>query len=219
MSGHGQELLVFYIVCDESGSMGPNGGVDTINRSLPELHQTLAEDPLVIDKTRISIIAFSNDADITLPLTQAAEVDALPGVTAGGGTNYGAAFSTLEAAITSDVDALKADGYRVYRPCVFFMSDGQPTDKRWEDQYESLMRHPYCPHILAFGVEQAKPDTLRKIATLKAYMAADGVAAGPALASIMSSIGQTVVASASQAGGQIVIPPTPPGIVDLGDPL
>jgi len=219
MNGNGQELLVFYIVCDESGSMGPNGGVDTINQSLPELHETLAEDPLVIDKTRISIIAFSNDASVTLPLTQAAEVTALPGVTAGGGTNYGAAFSALETAIATDIDSLKADGYRVYRPCVFFMSDGQPTDKRWEERYESLMQHRYRPHILAFGVEQARPDTLRKIATLKAYMAADGVAAGPALASIMNAIGQTVVASASQTGGQIVLPPPPPGIVDLGDPL
>lgn len=213
----GQEIMLFYLVCDESGSMGPNGGVDTINSSLPELHATLASDPLVVDKSRLSIIAFSNEAAVTLPMTQAAEVAQLPGVQAGGGTSYGAAFQTLRQALENDVASLKADGYRVYRPCVFFMSDGEPTDKHWESDYDTLMNHEYRPHIIAFGVDGARPDTLRKVGSLKAFMAADGVSAGPALASIMMSIGQTVVASVSRAGGQIVLPPPPPGVIDLDE--
>ena len=213
----GQEIMLFYLVCDESGSMGSNGGIDTINSSLPELHATLAGDPLVVDKSRLSIIAFSAEAEVTLPLSQASEVAALPGVQAGGGTSYGAAFRALRQALESDVAGLKADGYRVYRPCVFFMSDGEPTDKDWQSDYDALMRHEYRPHIIAFGVDGARPDTLRRVGSLKAFMAADGVSAGPALASIMMSIGQTVVASVSRSSGQIVLPPPPPGVIDLDE--
>lgn len=213
----GQEIIPFYFVCDESGSMGPNGGADYINASLPVLHETLVNDPLVVDKSRLSIITFANDATVTLPMTQVAEVVELPGVDAEGGTSYGAAFQALRQALATDVARMKADGYRVYRPCVFFISDGEPTDQNWESEYESLMNHEYRPHIIAYGVDGARSDTLRKVGSLKAYMATEEVSAGTALASMMMSIGQTVVASVSREGGQIVLPPPPPGVIDLDE--
>ena len=37
-----------------------------------------------------------------------------------------------------DIALLKGSGYQVHRPTVFFLSDGQPTEKeaRWRDQLE-----------------------------------------------------------------------------------
>ena len=64
----GETLLPFYIVCDESGSMGPNGGVDAINQGLPDLHATIAADPLVSDKCRIGLITFSDTAEELMSL-------------------------------------------------------------------------------------------------------------------------------------------------------
>ena len=52
----GNAVLPFYILCDESGSMDANGGIDAVNRGLPELHATIAGDPLVADKCRIGLI-------------------------------------------------------------------------------------------------------------------------------------------------------------------
>jgi uncharacterized protein YegL len=194
----GQEVLLFYIVCDESASMADNGGLDAINEALPELHATLASDPLAVDKSRLSIIAFSESADVILPMCRVTDVADMPGVTKATSTNYGVAFDLLRRAIEDDVNNLKAQGFRVYRACVFFMSDGEPTDD-WEHAYRQLLAHPYRPHIVAFGVDGADPKTLSKIATLKCYVGTDRGKAGRALANVMASIGNTIITSTSNA--------------------
>ena len=61
----------------------------------------------------------------------------------------------------------------------------------------------------AFGVDGARPDIIRKVGSLKAFMAESGVSAGPALASIMESVGQTVVQSVTGDGRKLVLPPPP----------
>jgi uncharacterized protein YegL len=206
----GKEVLLFYIVCDESGSMGPNGGINAINQALPELHSTLAADPLVVDKSRLAIIAFSDTAELILPLSKVAEVADMPGVAEQGMTNYGLAFSLLRQTIEQDVAGMKSQGFRVFRPCVFFMSDGEPSDQ-WESEYQALINHAYRPHIVAFGVDGADPGILAKIATLRCYVGRDKASAGSALANVMTSIGNTIISSTSNIGSgpvNIDLPPT-----------
>src|SRR5690349_5068104 len=108
------QLLPFYLVCDESGSMAGTP-IDAINNSLPELHQEIGANPVVADKTRFCLIGFSDNADVLLPLSDLSVVTQMPKLTAGGGTNYKAAFDTLKTTIESDVAKLKADGNTVYR--------------------------------------------------------------------------------------------------------
>lgn len=216
METAGQELMLFYIVCDESASMGMNGGIETINTALPELHATIVSDPLVVDKARLGIIAFSDTAEVILPLDKATNIVDMPGVTASSATSFGAAFSVLRSTIEHDVNSLKAQGYRVYRPCVFFITDGEPTDDGlWQSEYVALTNHAYRPHIIAWGVDGADHQTLLDIKTLKAFAGVDRASAARALASMMKSIGNTIVSSVSSGGGQIVVPPAPPGVVDL----
>lgn len=207
----GQEVLLFYIVCDESGSMGQNGGIQEINSSLPELHGTLAADPLVVDKSRLSIIAFSDDAEVILPLTRVTDVADMPGVQESGVTNYGRAFAVLQNAINTDVANMKAQGFRVYRPCVFFMSDGEPTDQ-WEPSYQALIQQQNRPNIVAFGVGEADPAILAKIATLRCYVGRDRQNAGKALANVMSTIGNSIISSTSNVQSGPVAIDLPPVI-------
>lgn len=115
----GENILPFYIVCDESGSMEGIGGIDAINSGLPELHSTIASDPLVSDKCRIGLISFSDIAEELLPLSRATDIPAMPGVQAKGVTNYGEAFTLLRYVIDRDIDGLKSQGYQVFRPAVF----------------------------------------------------------------------------------------------------
>lgn len=196
----GQELLLFYVVCDESGSMGENGGIEQVNAAFPELHATLAADPLVVDKCRLCIIAFSDEAEVILPLCRISEVEQMPGVKESGATSYGAAFRLLEATIKDDVARLSSRGYRILRPCVFFISDGDPTDE-WQAAYSSLMTSDVRPSIITFGVGDAgaNPSILRKVATLRCFAGRDRSRAGTALANVMTSIGNTIIVSTSRA--------------------
>lgn len=220
----GQDLLLFYIVCDESGSMGENGGIDQVNAALPDLHHAISQDPIVVDKSRLAIIAFSDDAQVLLPLSKAIDIEEMPGVQDSGATSYGAAFSLLDVTIRTDFEMLKREGYRVHRPCVFFISDGDPTDD-WRPAYDALMSREWRPSIISFGVGDAgrDPSTLAQVATLRCFAGRDRSRAGTALSNVMTSIGRTIINSTTRRRGDEVtvdVPDTIDGFetVPVGGP-
>jgi uncharacterized protein YegL len=215
----GEQLLPFYIVCDESHSMDFNGGIDAINSGLPDLHAAIASDPLVNDKARICLISFSDTAEVLVPLLPAADIEELPGMMKKNATSYGAAFRLLKTQIAIDIDKMKADGYKVLRPAVFFISDGEPTDSGyWEDDHADLVNkttNPQAPNIIAFGVDKADRYVMKKVATVAAFMAMENVNPGAALKEIMRSLTASIVASASAAKPTMIIPPAPEGTFSL----
>ena len=123
------QVLPFYLVCDESGSM-KGEPLRAINSSLPDIHSEIGSNPVVADKTRFCVIGFSGQARMVLPLSDLSAVAQMPALGyRTGGTHYGAAFQMLFDAIENDVRTLKAGGGQVYRPAVSFLSDGKPNDK------------------------------------------------------------------------------------------
>ena len=160
-------VLPVYIVCDESASMETNGGIDGVNRGLPELHATIAGDPLVSDKCRIGLITFSDIAEELLPLTNLSDVHPMPGLMEKPMSNYGEAFNLLRVVISRDIANMKSQGIQVYRPSVFFITDGDPTDD-WEANHHALTDknvNPQAPNIIACGVAGANPVVMEKIGT------------------------------------------------------
>ena len=185
----GTAVLPFYILCDESGSMDANGGIDAVNNGLPELHAAIAGDPLVSDKCRIGLITFSDIAEELLPLSNLSDVQAMPGCAAKGMTNYGEAFNLLRVVIARDIANMKSQGIQVYRPAVFFITDGDPTDD-WEANHRALTDkniNPQAPHILAFGVAGANPAVIGKIGTKAAFIAKPGVTPRTVLKEVFQS--------------------------------
>lgn len=209
----GNAVLPFYILCDESGSMDANGGIDAVNRGLPELHATIAGDPLVSDKCRIGLITFSDIAEELLPLSNLSDVQAMPGCTAKGMTNYGEAFNLLRVVISRDIANMKSQGIQVYRPAVFFITDGEPTDD-WEANHRALTDknvNTQAPHIIAFGVAGANPAVIGKIGTKAAFIANQGVDPGNALKEILKSLTNTIVNSSSSSSPTLMVQQAPPG--------
>jgi uncharacterized protein YegL len=185
----GLTVLPFYFLCDEGGSMA-GASMDTVNEGIKQILKALFEDPVVDGKARVSIIAFSDTASVVLPLTQLTNVLAVPGCTARGSSSYSAAFRKLREQIDIDVPDLKAQGFHVLRPVVFFMSDGEPNQEPWEIDYKLLIdpTNQYRPLIISFGVEGANPDTIKQIATAFpgvggkfACVAEFGTSTGPAI--------------------------------------
>ena len=214
----GEQILPFYIVCDESASMAYNGGIDAINEGLPDLHSAIAADPLVSDKSRIGLIAFSDDAEVVVPLARASDIEQMPGMMEKGATNYGAAFECLQTTIAQDVSLLRNDGYQVFRPAVFFITDGEPTDTGWEAAHAALTdksSNSNAPNIIAFGVDGSEPSTIGRVATIKgaAFIADRGINPGAALKEIMRSLTQSIVSSTGAAKPQLVVPPPPDGTI------
>ncbi|MFE0511214.1 VWA domain-containing protein [Streptomyces sp. NPDC058964] len=196
------QILPFYMVCDESGSMAA-GGVDAINSALPDLHHEISTNPSVADKTRFALIGFSTQASVLQPLADLSELTQLPSLSAGGVTSFGAAFRLLKSTIEKDVTDLKADGHDVYRPVVFFLSDGIPTDEGWRTDLKELNSFRYAPKIIAFGISDAETSTITEVANFKAFIQQDeSISPAMAIREFASSLTRSIVSSATSMSAQ-----------------
>ncbi|WP_033345085.1 vWA domain-containing protein [Catenuloplanes japonicus] len=217
-----QQILPFYLVCDESGSMSGEP-IEAINKALPELHSEIGSNPVVTDKTRFCLIGFSSRAEILLPLSDLSTVTEIPALQASGGTDYAKAFDVLRETINDDVNTLKAQGHQVFRPAVFFLSDGLPANNGWEGAYRALTDPGWRPrpNILAFGFGQADQQTIQQVATTKAFMANGQLGPAQALQEFAKSLIRSIVNSGTQSasdqteGATLVMPAEVPGFTTI----
>lgn len=214
-----QQVLPFYLVCDESGSMD-GAPLQAINESLPKIHSEIGSHPAVADKTKFCLIGFSDSAQVLLPLSDLSSVASIPALQVAGGTNYSSAFDLLYDTIADDIQRLKANGDQVFRPAVFFLSDGQPGDS-WEASYKRVTDSGWSlhPNVLAFGFGQIDEATLQRVATVKAFIADGSMGPDEALREFAQSLIQSIVNSGSRpaAGGglTLAVPDDVPGFTTL----
>lgn len=193
------QVLPFYLLCDESYSMDGDP-IQALNDALPKLHREIGTNPVVSEKAHFCIIGFSDDAQVVLPLSDISTIQHMPTLTVRGGTSFGAAFRMLKDQIDRDVADLKSQGHQVFRPSVFFLTDGYATDGgSWESDYDILVdsSNPYHPQIISFGFGDADQDALTQVATLKAFMADGSITPDVALAEFASTLARTIVKSAT----------------------
>lgn len=221
------QVLPMYFVGDESHSMRGTP-IDAVNQGLIELRDEVAQHPLIGKKVRFGIITFADTAETRLELSELSEELLLPTLSPRGrGTSYAAALEALRQIIPGDIALLKGQGYQVHRPSVFFLSDGQPTEKesRWRDRLAELKDPEFRqrPNILAFGVGDADAKVIAEVATSPGYafMMAEGVSTAGAIAEFAASMLNSMVSSAERLdrGEQTVEFEKPEGFVSLDAPL
>jgi uncharacterized protein YegL len=212
-----EQILPFYLVCDESYSMA-GAPLQAINDQIPEIFHEIASNPTVADKARLGIIGFSGSAEVLLPLADLNDVHELPELAPKGATSYASAFTLLRDTIEQDIRRLKADGHIPFRPTVFFLTDGQPTDSDWVTAHRRLTGKDFGPRptILAFGFGDVRPETLQAVATFRAFIADGELDPTNALREFAKQLLNSVVASAvassaafsanPSAGAQMIFP-------------
>jgi uncharacterized protein YegL len=161
----GQVIMPFYLLCDVSTSMA-GSDMDNLNRGVVDLHRALLSEPIINDLVMLSIITFNHEARTVVPLAAPEDIT-LPQLTASGGTQYGPALREFRRAFEADRVRLKSQGKRVYRPCVYFLTDGEPNDKN--DYLQAFTdaitkdRNAY-PYMCSFGFRDATPATMQTLA-------------------------------------------------------
>ena len=165
----GQLVMPFYLLCDVSYSMTHD--MPALNEGIQRLRRAIVSEPAVDDVAHIGILTFSDVGKVVVPLSQMSEHN-VPVLAVEGGTNYGVAFRALAQTITQDNASLKAQGYKVYRPCAFFLSDGEPLDADWEATFRATLTYDPTtgvgmkghPVFVPYGFRDASEDALRKLA-------------------------------------------------------
>jgi len=206
----GQNILPFYLVCDESGSMAGDP-IDSINRAMPELHHEIGTNPVVADKTQFGVIGFSDNAEVLLELSDLSQVATLPVLSHKGGTSYAAAMRCIKDQIELDVDRLKRENHKVYRPVVFFLTDGHPSAD-WRAEWDALVSREfkYHPHIVAFGIgNQVDGAVISAIATFQAFIDDGTMSPAMALREFAVALTKSIVMSGSKSQGDGMTLQTP----------
>ncbi|HTS98253.1 MAG TPA: hypothetical protein VMI33_16710 [Streptosporangiaceae bacterium] len=195
-------LLPVYVLADESYSMLDYVG--QLNAGLASLYETVRSEPMIAAKVRLCVLGFSDDVAVRLGLADLRDTDVLPQMAIRTNTNYHAAFTDLLRRIPGDVGDLKSSGYKVHRPVIYFLSDGQPNpdgaNENWTDTHRRLVdkeRNATAPNIIACGVGDVEAQTILDVATQPefAFIAPVNADIGSSIAKFFVALTTSVVLS------------------------
>ena len=102
-------------------------GIDGVNAGVRQLLLDLHSDPHALETVWISIITFAGTAQQIVPLTEMIGTKA-PRLKVQPGTGLGAALRLLRESIDREVRTHSATHKGDYKPLVFLLTDGDPTD-------------------------------------------------------------------------------------------
>ncbi|MBR1787031.1 MAG: VWA domain-containing protein [Paludibacteraceae bacterium] len=118
--------LPVYLLLDTSGSMYGEP-IEAVKTGVQTLISSLRSDPYALETAFISIITFNTSAQQIVPLTELAAFQQ-PNIDASGCTAMGEALSLLAQKVESEVTKTTAEQKGDWRPLVFILTDGEPTD-------------------------------------------------------------------------------------------
>ncbi len=152
--------LPVYLLLDTSGSMYGEP-IEAVKNGVQTLISTLRSDPYALETAYISIITFNSTAQQDVPLTELSAFQQ-PNITACGCTALGEALQLLSQKISSEVTKTTAEVKGDWRPLVFIMTDGEPTDSITAGL--AAFKQQKCGIVVACAAGQgANTNTLRQI--------------------------------------------------------
>jgi uncharacterized protein YegL len=205
--------LPVYLLLDTSGSMYGEP-IEAVKNGVQVLVSTLRSDPYALETAYLSIITFDSSAQQVSPLTELAAFQQ-PNIQASGCTALGEALTLLSQKADQEVTKTTVEQKGDWKPLVFIMTDGEPTDDLNKGLAEFKKRKWGMVVACAAG-SGANTDTLKKItecvvsldtadsATIKAFF--------KWVSASVSSGSMKVEETGSEATTLSELPPPPPEV-------
>jgi uncharacterized protein YegL len=151
------------LLLDTSGSMAGQP-IASLNLGLKAYQQDLLADSLAAQRVEVAIVTFGGRVEVAAPFVGAEHFNP-PILRADGDTPMGAAILQGIELVTQRKQTYKQSGLHYFRPWIFLITDGAPTDT-WLPAAERV-RQGEAAHAFAFfcvGVEGANLEILSQIA-------------------------------------------------------
>jgi len=205
--------LPVYLVLDTSGSM--NGEpIEAVKNGVQVLVSTLRQDPYALETAYLSVITFDSSAKQVVPLTELGSFQQ-PSFQATGVTALGDALKLLAQKIESEVAKTTPEQKGDWKPLVFLMTDGMPTDN-WQQGLDALRKVKTGMVVACAAGPSVDTSILKQItevvvqldtadsATIKAFF--------KWVSASVSSGSQKVETGLSEVAGIKDLPPPPPEV-------
>lgn len=208
------------LLLDVSGSMSRdhNGSsaIDQLCEGLKLLKETIAADSVASKRVEVAVVTFGENVTVLQDFVPV-EYFYPPELIASGMTPMGQAINCALEMLDSRKEVYKASGISYYRPWVFLISDGAPTDYGWEDAVKRIHEAEDARKLVFFviGVEPASMEVLNHVAYPQraAVKLKDQKDSFSELFKWLSS-SMSAVSRSAESGGQVDLP-TPAGWANI----
>lgn len=149
------------LLLDNSGSMAGEPLAE-LNAGLIQFKDELVADSLVAKRVEVAIVSFGPVSTVTDFVT--ADEFYPPTLQSAGDTPMGSAIERAVEMVRQRKDVYRANGVAYYRPWIFLITDGAPTDK-WERAAQLLREGEATKNFqfFAVGIQGANMDILKQI--------------------------------------------------------
>lgn len=122
---------------------------------------SLRQDPYALETAYLSIITFDSSAKQIVPLTELS-VFQEPQLSANGGTSLGEGLTLLAQKVDSEIVKTTPDVKGDWKPLVFLMTDGEPTDN-WKQGLAEFKKRKFGMIVACAAGTSANTEVLKQI--------------------------------------------------------
>lgn len=205
--------LPVYLLLDCSGSM-IGDPIEAVRQGIKALLSELRGDPQALETAYLSVITFDSQARQITPLTELMQFKE-PELNAGGATALGGALQVLIDCVNQEVRKSTETQKGDWRPLVFILTDGSPTDLETFRQASQEIKHLKVANIIACAAGSNANTTYLKEITENVLMM-NTLSAGDMaqfFAWVSGSIKMSSKSLDVKPGSNIELPPPPQGFV------
>ena len=202
--------LPVYLLLDTSGSMSGEP-IEAVKNGVQIMISSLRQNPQAIETAFLSVITFDSTAQQIIPLTDLASFQMID-IKATGVTALGEALKLVAHKIDTEVQKTTTEQKGDWKPLVFIMTDGIPTDD-WQSGLNEFKKSKVAFTVACAAGSGADANILKQITeNVVSLDTADSASIGKFFQWVTASIGVSstkVEDSGKEVTGLNELPPTP----------
>ncbi len=201
------------MLLDTSGSMSGEP-IEAVKNGVQVLISTLRSDPYALETAYLSVITFDSSARQLVPLTELSMFQ-MPEIQASGATAFGEALSLLANKVSTEVTKTTAEEKGDWKPIVFLMTDGGPTDN-WQQGLADFKRQKFGMVVACAAGQGADTNILKQVTEIVVQLdTADSATIKAFFKWVSASVSTSstkVETGGKEVSGLNELPPPPPEV-------